>query len=153
VQGDEPLIDPQTIDAAIAAFDADPALQMSTLRRRLESSDEFVSPHVTKVVVDCDGYALYFSRAPIPCDRDAPGRVPRSAYKHIGLYVYRREVLLALAALPPTPLERLERLEQLRALEQGYRIKTIETAYDSVGVDTAEDLERVRERFGDLVNW
>ncbi len=142
VQGDEPLIDPAMIDQAVEPFNADPRLMMSTLRRRLEDRGEAASPHVTKVVVDRDGFALYFSRAPIPFVRD--GCPPAPAWRHVGLYVYRRECLLRLATLPPTDLERSEALEQLRALEYGFRIKVIETQYESVGVDTPADLERVR---------
>ena len=143
VQGDEPLIEPSMIDDAIAPFRLDPHLQMTTLRRRIESDDERHNPNVTKVVVDREGYALYFSRAPIPFTRD--GCPPAPAWRHIGLYVYRRECLLQLTALQPTAMERAEALEQLRALEHGIRIKAIETRHDSVGVDTPEDLERVRQ--------
>jgi len=142
VQGDEPLIEPAMIDEATAPFAGDPALQMSSLRRRFDPGADLTNPNVTKVVVDREGYALYFSRAPIPVDRSAPGAVSAYAFKHIGLYAYRREFLLTLARLPATPLERLECLEQLRVLEHGYRIKVLETMHDSIGVDTREDLER-----------
>jgi 3-deoxy-manno-octulosonate cytidylyltransferase (CMP-KDO synthetase) len=142
VQGDEPLIEPAMIDEAIAPFGADPALQLTTLRRQIDDAADLTNPNVTKVVVDRDGFALYFSRAPIPYRRHDGAAAP--AWRHIGLYVYRRECLLRLAGLPPTPLERAEALEQLRALEHGIRIKAIETAYDSIGVDTPDDLERVR---------
>jgi 3-deoxy-manno-octulosonate cytidylyltransferase (CMP-KDO synthetase) len=142
VQGDEPLIEPAMIDEAVAPFAADPGLMMSTLRRRIEQDADIQNPNVTKVVVDRDDFALYFSRAPIPfVRRDCP---PAPAWRHVGLYVYRRESLLRLAALPPTAMERAEALEQLRALEYGIRIKAVETAYDSIGVDTPEDLERAR---------
>lgn len=143
VQGDEPLLEPRMIDEALAAFEHDPSLRMSTLCRRLDDPAAVASPHVTKVVRDTAGFALYFSRAPVPFVRDA--RADAGWHKHIGLYVYRRECLLSLAALPPTPLERTEGLEQLRALEHGIRIKTVETRHDSIGVDTPEDLERVRQ--------
>jgi 3-deoxy-manno-octulosonate cytidylyltransferase (CMP-KDO synthetase) len=143
VQGDEPLIEPSMIDDAIAPFRTDRDLEMTTLRRRIENDDDRQNPNVTKVVVDRDGYALYFSRAPIPYTRT--GCPPAPAWRHIGLYVYRRECLLRLTALPPTAMERAEALEQLRALENGIRIKAIETRHDSVGVDTPEDLERVRQ--------
>jgi 3-deoxy-manno-octulosonate cytidylyltransferase (CMP-KDO synthetase) len=142
VQGDEPLLEPEMIDAAVAPFATDPSLMMSTLRRRIDDPAEHQSPHVTKVVVDRDGFALYFSRAPIPYTR--PGQPAATAWCHIGLYVYRRDCLLRLAALPQTVLERAEALEQLRALEHGIRIKAIETVHDTIGVDTPEDLERVR---------
>jgi 3-deoxy-manno-octulosonate cytidylyltransferase (CMP-KDO synthetase) len=141
VQGDEPLVDPRMIEEALAPF-ADPSLQMGTLRRRIEDPDELASPNVTKVVVALDGRALYFSRTPIPYRRD-PG-APLEAWKHVGLYVYRRRFLLEFARMAPTPLERLEALEQLRALEHGVRIAVVETQYNSVGVDTPEDLDKVR---------
>jgi 3-deoxy-manno-octulosonate cytidylyltransferase (CMP-KDO synthetase) len=142
VQGDEPLIDPSMIDEAIEPLLADPMVVMSTLRRRIEDPTELENPNVTKVVVDGDGYALYFSRAPIPFTR--PGNPPARAWRHVGLYVYRRDCLLQLASLPPTELERSEALEQLRALEHGIRILAVETSHDSIGVDTPEDLDRVR---------
>jgi 3-deoxy-manno-octulosonate cytidylyltransferase (CMP-KDO synthetase) len=147
VQGDEPLIDPRMIDEAVAPFAGIDGLEMSTLRRRIDDPSDYASPHVTKVVVDARGFALYFSRAPIPYVRDAGAAAP--AWRHVGLYVYRRDVLLRLAALAPTVLERSEALEQLRALEHGIRIHCVETAYDSVGVDTPADLARVRARLAD----
>lgn len=143
VQGDEPMLHPAMIDAAIEPFLTDPELQMSTLRTRITDPDDLHNPNVTKVVVDRDGFALYFSRAPIPFVRE--GSVPAPAWRHIGLYVYRRDCLLRLTALPPTAMEQSEALEQLRALEHGIRIRTVETAFRSIGVDTPEDLERVRQ--------
>ena len=136
------LIEPAAIEQAIAPAAADPDVQMSTLGSRLDEGDAG-DPNVVKVVVDQLGFALYFSRAPIPYRRDVGGP-QRAVYRHIGLYVYRRDFLLRLASLPPTPLERAESLEQLRALEHGYRIRVVETAHPSVAVDTPEDLERVR---------
>jgi 3-deoxy-manno-octulosonate cytidylyltransferase (CMP-KDO synthetase) len=144
VQGDEPLIEPAMIDEAVAPCLSDPALMMSTLRRRIEDEAERQNPNVTKVVVDRDDFALYFSRAPIPFVRS--GSPPATAWRHVGLYVYRRECLMQLAALPPTAMEKSEALEQLRALEHGVRIKVVETQFDSVGVDTSEDLARVRAK-------
>jgi 3-deoxy-manno-octulosonate cytidylyltransferase (CMP-KDO synthetase) len=145
VQGDEPLIEPAMIDEAVAPFSDDASLMMSTLRRRIDNDADRANPNVTKVVVDRDSFALYFSRAPLPFTRE--GSRPAPAWRHVGLYVYRRECLLRLAALPPTDMERAEALEQLRALEHGIRIKAVETIFDSVGVDTPEDLERVRATF------
>ncbi len=156
IQGDEPLIEPAAIDAAVQPFIADSSLAMSTLSTPIRALHEHLDPSVVKVVVDADGFALYFSLAPVPffrLDTDAPwpdnkprqhpesGRWP---LKHIGLYGYRRQTLLWLASLPPTPLEKTERLEQLRALENGCRIKVIEVDYSPIGVDTPEDLQRVR---------
>ncbi len=142
VQGDEPLIEPAMIDAAVEPFAHDETIEMSTLRRRLSDPSEFTNPNVTKVVVDRDGRAMYFSRAAIPFARDGSPAAP--AWRHVGLYVYRRDCLLRLSRLPQTALERSEALEQLRALEHGVRIQVIETQHDSIGVDTPEDLERVR---------
>jgi 3-deoxy-manno-octulosonate cytidylyltransferase (CMP-KDO synthetase) len=142
VQGDEPLIDPRAIAEAIAPF-KDPSIQVTTLYRRIDDPADLSNPNVVKVVLDRGGYALYFSRAPIPHARDPRGGWP-PLYKHIGLYAYRRSALLVIAALEPTPLERAEALEQLRALEHGIRIKAVETRYDTIGVDTPEDLEQVR---------
>lgn len=146
VQGDEPLIESSVIDDAIAPFASDRALLMSTLRKEIEDEAELHNPHVTKVVVDREGYALYFSRAAVPYRRPDCPAAP--AWRHIGLYVYTRPCLLRLARLGPTPLEQSEALEQLRALEHGIRIKAIETRYDSIGVDTPEDLDRVRQIIG-----
>ena len=142
VQGDEPLLDPRAITEAVAPF-ADPSISMTTLYRRIDTPAELTDPNVVKVVVDRAGFALYFSRAPIPHLRDPRGGWP-PLYRHVGLYAYRRSALMVLASLEPTPLERAESLEQLRALEHGIRIKTVETAYDSIGVDTPQDLEQVR---------
>lgn len=149
VQGDEPLLAPETIDAAVAPFASDPALEMSTLRRAIADREELENPNVTKVVVDRDGFAMYFSRAPIPFTR--AGRPPATAWAHVGLYVYRRATLLRLAALPQTELERAEALEQLRALEHGIRIKAVKTTHSTIGVDTRDDLERVRALLADAI--
>ena len=142
VQGDEPLIDPRAISEVLTPF-TDASVQLTTLYRRIENPAELSNPNVVKVVLDRAGFALYFSRAPIPHSRDPRGGWP-PLYKHIGLYAYRRSALLVLASLDATPLEQAESLEQLRALEHGIRIKAVETQYDSIGVDTPEDLEEVR---------
>lgn len=144
VQGDEPLIEPSAIDAAIRPLVDDPSLQMTTLSRPASAAD-VASPHVVKVVCDTRGRALYFSRAPIPYDRDGHG-VGGVARAHVGLYAYRRDVLLRIAQLPPTALERLEQLEQLRALDDGIHIAVIDTDHASPGVDTPDDLDAVRQR-------
>ncbi|MGI8745641.1 MAG: 3-deoxy-manno-octulosonate cytidylyltransferase [Bryobacteraceae bacterium] len=143
IQGDEPLIDPAAVDAAVLSLVDEADSQMGTLKKRIEDPNEITNPNVVKVVTDRAGDALYFSRCPIPFVRD--GRVIH--YKHIGLYVYRRQFLLQYSGLPVGPLETVERLEQLRALENGYRIRVVETEYDSLGVDTPEDLERVSSLF------
>jgi len=149
VQGDEPLIDPAMIQAAVTPLLADSSIPMGTLKTPLTSVEEFLNPNVVKVVTDQQGFALYFSRAPIPHPRDfnddVEHRWPELATaKHIGLYVYRREFLLAYPQLKSTPLETQECLEQLRALEHGYRIRVAETELVGQGVDTPEDLERVK---------
>ena len=143
IQGDEPLIDPQAIDTAVLGMVADPSLPMATLKKRIEDPSEIANPNVVKVVTNSAGDAIYFSRCPIPYVRE--GSVVH--YKHIGLYVYNREFLLAYSSLPVGPLEQAERLEQLRALENGYRVGVVETEYESLGVDTPEDLERVAALF------
>jgi 3-deoxy-manno-octulosonate cytidylyltransferase (CMP-KDO synthetase) len=148
VQGDEPLIPPQMIEEVIAPFGHDDVV-MTTLRRQIEDDADRLSPHVVKVVVDRNGDALYFSRAPVPYSRDAGAEGP-AHFKHVGVYGYRREFLLEFAALPQTPLEITESLEQLRALEHGFRIRTPETVHDSLGVDTPEDLERARRQLAEL---
>ena len=134
VQGDEPLLDPSTIDAAVAPMLADATLEMSTLCRPLTGDAELHAANVVKVVTDLQGRALHFSRSPMP-----------GSAAHIGLYVYRRDVLLKLAAWPPAPLEQLESLEQLRALANGVGIRVVPTIHASAGVDTPADLERVRQ--------
>jgi 3-deoxy-manno-octulosonate cytidylyltransferase (CMP-KDO synthetase) len=149
VQGDEPLIEPAMIDEAVEPLLVDPMVVMSTLRRQIADPAELHNPNVTKVVVDREGYALYFSRTPIPYVRE--GAPPARAWRHVGLYVYRRDLLLQLAELAPTELERSESLEQLRALENGIRILAVETQHDSIGVDTPDDLERVRRLMGGAV--
>jgi 3-deoxy-manno-octulosonate cytidylyltransferase (CMP-KDO synthetase) len=144
IQGDEPLLDPAVIDAAVAPLRANPAIAMGTAARRLRTIEELANPNVVKVVRDQEGSALYFSRAPIPFSRDASAAAV--ARVHIGLYVYRRATLLRLAALPPSPLEAAESLEQLRALEHGIRIHVIDTEYTSWEVNTLDDLAHVRQQ-------
>ncbi len=153
VQGDEPLIEPATLDAAIEPMLADSSLEMTTISRPFGSVSEFNNPNVVKVVTNAFGDALYFSRAPIPASGPAAAMaaksagqqlVPGTARAHVGLYVYRRDTLLKLAALPPAELELEESLEQLRALANGIRIRVVETRHIAAGVDTPDDLERVR---------
>lgn len=143
IQGDEPLIDPAAIDAAVLALLDDPELPMSTLMKRIEFVDEITNPNVVKVVCDLRGNAIYFSRNPIPYNRSGGAEY----FKHVGLYVYQREFLLGYSSLPVGPLEKIECLEQMRALENGYSIRVVETGYESLGVDTPEDLETVARLF------
>jgi 3-deoxy-manno-octulosonate cytidylyltransferase (CMP-KDO synthetase) len=145
IQGDEPLIDPAAIDAAILPLAQEPDILMATLKKRIEDPREITDPNVVKVVTNHAGDAVYFSRCPIPYDRDRSAATPY--FKHIGLYVYQRDFLLNYSALPVGRLEQSERLEQLRALENGYSIRVVETEYESLGVDTPEDLHRVSQLF------
>ena len=151
VQGDEPLIDPALIRGVAQQLAGHADAAVATACCRLDDAAEFINPNVVKVALDKNGYALYFSRAPIPYARDAfaqgiktmPPELP--GYRHIGIYAYRASFLAAYARLAPTPLERCEALEQLRALWHGYRISVVITgAAPHAGVDTAEDLERVK---------
>ncbi len=144
VQGDLPMLDPATVAAAVAPLLEDESVPMATLMTPIGDGADLDNPNVVKVVVDGDGFALYFSRAPIPHWRDGHDRGETIARRHIGLYVYRREFLLAFAAMPSTPLERAEKLEQLRALENGHRIRVVEVDDAGVEVDTPADLDKVR---------
>ena len=149
VQGDEPLIDPAMIQAAVEPLLQDTSIPMGTLKTPLTSVEEYLNPNVVKVVTDNEGFALYFSRSPIPYPRDFVGDIELrwnelATAKHIGLYVYRRDFLLAYPDLPSTPLESQECLEQLRALEHGYRIRVAQTDLAGQGVDTPEDLGKVK---------
>ncbi|MBI5203403.1 MAG: 3-deoxy-manno-octulosonate cytidylyltransferase [Nitrospirae bacterium] len=165
VQGDEPLIRPEMIDDVIGLLD-DKKAAMGTLVKKIEDPKEIFDPNVVKAVFDRDRFAMYFSRAPIPYHRELfSAKVPKCQsakdstttelrnygakelfmYKHIGIYSYRRDVLLSLAKMDPAPLEQIEKLEQLRALANGFRIKVKETSFETVGVDTPEDLERAKK--------
>lgn len=155
VQGDEPLIVPAMIDQAVRPFLDEPGLRMGTLKTRIKCLHDFLSPNVVKVVTCHNSNALYFSRSPLPFFRDkwqdlkdesfASGKL--LCYKHVGLYVYRRDFLIQFAAMAPTFLEISEKLEQLRAVENGIPIRVIETEFESIGVDTPDDLAKARERF------
>jgi len=162
IQGDEPLIRGDIIDEAIRPLILDKSIQISTLKTPITRISDWFNPNVVKVVTDREGFALYFSRSPIPFSRDkssGDGWFPSSGrehehaslpqgplYRHIGLYIYRRSLLLSIAEMESTPLERAEGLEQLRLMENGYRIKVIPIDYDPLNVDTPGDLEEVRER-------
>ena len=153
VQGDEPLVDPAGIDAAVRALEEEADLPLATISLPLGGVHEMLSPSVVKVVTDASGYALYFSRSPLPHlrgiadPRRAAAAVERGlARKHVGLYAYRRDALERFASLPPSPLEEAEGLEQLRALHYGMKLRVVPTSgAGGPAVDTPEDLERVRE--------
>jgi 3-deoxy-manno-octulosonate cytidylyltransferase (CMP-KDO synthetase) len=161
VQGDEPLLEPRAIDQAVAAAQVCGGKAIATLGKLITSPEELRNPNVVKVVIDHSGHALYFSRWPIPFVAHPSMSVQEMArfisdthlpvegihYQHIGLYVYPKEILLELTGAPPTPLERLEKLEQLRALELGKPIRVEVTEYESISVDTPDDLEKVRNMF------
>ena len=141
VQGDEPLINPESIDKAIECLVSDPEADISTLIREITDKKEVINPNLVKAVIDNQGKALYFSRAPIPYEREE-GHA--QYYGHVGLYVYRRESLLKLTGLGQTNLEKAECLEQLRALQNGFVIKTVKVDYKPLGIDTPEDLEEFK---------
>jgi 3-deoxy-manno-octulosonate cytidylyltransferase (CMP-KDO synthetase) len=143
IQADEPLINPMMIEAVARALLDNPKASMATLMKKIDDRHDIKDPNVVKVVADRLGYALYFSRAPIPCL--APNSEVRSPdyFKHIGLYGYTKDFLFTFRNLPESHLEKIEKLEQLRALEEGYRIKVIETKFETIGVDTPGDLEKV----------
>ena len=144
VQGDEPLIKPVMIDQIVNPFADNEELIMTTLKKKIADLNEINNPNVVKVVTDINDFALYFTRATVPYQRDDKnGHV--DYYKHIGVYAFRRDFLLKYSEMNPSKLEQIESLEQLRALENGYDIKVIETAFDTVGVDTPEDLGYVKE--------
>lgn len=156
VQGDEPMISPLTIEKAVAAILDDETTDVATTSEKIEAAEDVTNPNVVKVVSDTNGFAVYFSRSPIPFPREAVNKYGDLATalrenpdllavfrKHTGLYVYRREFLLKYTKMPQTFLERTEMLEQLRALENGARIKVVEALENSIGVDTREDYERI----------
>lgn len=151
IQGDEPFISGKMIDQAIEPMLFDKKVYVSTLAKKINSITELKNPSVVKVVFDYQNYALYFSRAAIPFSRDAINTSDKlwvtEAYKHVGLYVYRRDFLLKYSQMEVTDLEQIEKLEQLRILENGFRIKVVETEYESLSVDTKEDLEKARIYF------
>lgn len=141
IQGDQPLFEPSQIDEVVRPLLDDPAVPMSTLIYKIRRDEEITHPNAVKVVFDRDHFAVYFSRATIPYVRD-PGQTV-NYYKHHGIYAYRKGFLYRFTRLPEGTLERLEALEQLRAIEHGYKIKVVETPYDSIEVDTCEELARV----------
>lgn len=144
IQGDEPMVTPAHVELLVRPFERHPETQVSTLKVRVRA-EEARDPNVVKVVTDLEGRALYFSRAPIPHDRDSAGRA--RYFKHLGLYAYRAQALRRFSTLKPSQLEQLEKLEQLRFLENGISVTVVETTQDTIGVDTEEDLKRVEEYF------
>ena len=145
VQGDEPLVEPDAIDALVEAVESDEGVSVATLMVPITKPADIMDPNIVKVVLDFDGNALYFSRAPIPWVRDRGAPVHAQHMKHLGLYVFRRAALLDFPTLPVGDLERIEQLEQLRWMENGYKIRVAETQHDSVSVDVPEDVARVEQ--------
>ena len=145
VQGDEPLIDPSAIDTAVGALLEEPAAQVATVATPIRHAADIMDPNVVKTVLDFEGNALYFSRAPIPWVRDTQQKIHVKYWKHLGLYVFQRDALLEYATLPHGELEKIEQLEQLRWLENGWKIRVTEVAHDSVSVDVPEDVARVEK--------
>lgn len=147
IQGDEPFIDGNLLDTLVAELDSSSA-DVATLVKRIDSESEVFDPSVVKVVLDNAGFALYFSRSPIPFARDKAnnewGKL-NCFLKHIGIYAFKSDVLRLFASLPPSELERIEKLEQLRLLQNGYKIRCVETYANLIGIDTCEDLEKARE--------
>lgn len=143
VQGDEPLLDPRAIETLADGMKRNSRIGIGTLANPISNKSDFLDPNVVKVALDRDNWALYFSRASIPYPRDNPRSVPKSAYRHVGIYGYRNDLLQRWVRLPPTRLEKLEKLEQLRALENGLKIKVFLTKYEAIGVDVPSDVKKV----------
>lgn len=146
IQGDEPLIKVEMIEDLISAFDSDD-VYMGTLKKLIENDDEITNPNVVKLITDIKGFALTFSRCPIPYNRDGKDNV--RYYKHIGAYGYKKWFLMKYSNMPKTFLEETESLEQLRVLENGYKIKVVETLYQSIGVDTPEQISQVEAQMNE----
>jgi 3-deoxy-manno-octulosonate cytidylyltransferase (CMP-KDO synthetase) len=145
VQGDEPLLDPAAVDTAVTSLLEEPQASISTVATPIKTPADIMDPNVVKTVLDFDGNALYFSRAPIPWVRDTASKIQVRHLKHLGLYVFQREALLEYPTLPPGELERIEQLEQLRWLENGWKIRVAEVEHDAVSVDVPEDVARVEK--------
>jgi 3-deoxy-manno-octulosonate cytidylyltransferase (CMP-KDO synthetase) len=145
VQGDEPLLDPAAVDTAVSSLLEEPVASISTVATPIKTPGDIMDPNVVKTVLDFDGNALYFSRAPIPWVRDTASKTLVRHLKHLGLYVFQREALLEYATLPQGELERIEQLEQLRWMENGWKIRVAEVEHDAVSVDVPEDVARVEK--------
>jgi len=145
VQGDEPLLDPEAVDAAISSLLEEPQALISTVATSVKTPGDIMDPNVVKTVLDFESNALYFSRAPIPWVRDTAGKIQVRHWKHLGLYVFQRDALLEYPTLPQGELEKIEQLEQLRWLENGWKIRVAEVAHDAVSVDVPEDVARVEK--------
>ena len=147
IQGDEPLMKSIMIDNLVLSLEEEKAVQMATMMKRIEDVSELTNSNVVKVIVDKNGYAIYFSRYAIPYNRtsEADPKKKPVYYKHIGIYAFTKDFLFTFRNLPHSSLENAEKLEQLRALEHGYKIKVVETKFDTIGIDRPEDLKRAEE--------
>ena len=145
VQGDEPLLDPNAIDVAVSSLLEEPQASISTVATSIKTPGDIMDPNVVKAVLDFDGNAIYFSRAPIPWVRDTGSKIQVRHLKHLGLYVFQRDALLEYPTLPQGELERIEQLEQLRWMENGWKIRVAEVEHDAVSVDVPEDVTRVEK--------
>lgn len=145
IQGDEPMVRPEMIDELAMTILEKRDVKMATLAKRIDDQDEIKNPNVVKVIIDRDGFALYFSRSVIPYPRH---RTKPVYYKHLGIYAYTKDFLFEFANLPKSHLEMTEGLEQLRVLENGHRIKVVETKFDTIGIDTPEDLKKAKQALG-----
>jgi 3-deoxy-manno-octulosonate cytidylyltransferase (CMP-KDO synthetase) len=145
VQGDEPLLDPGAVDAAVNSLVEEPAASISTVATPIKTPADIMDPNVVKTVLDFDGNALYFSRAPIPWVRSTASKIQVRHLKHLGLYVFQRDALLEYPTLPQGELERIEQLEQLRWMENGWKIRVAEVEHDAISVDVPEDVARVEK--------
>ena len=145
VQGDEPLVEPEAIDTLVEAIELEDGVSIATLMVPIAKPADIMDPNIVKVVLDFDGNALYFSRAPIPWVRDTASKVQVRHLKHLGLYVFQRDALLEYPTLPQGELERIEQLEQLRWMENGWKIRVTEVEHDAVSVDVPEDVARVEK--------
>ncbi len=145
VQGDEPLLDPVAVDTAVNALLEEPAASIATVATPIKTPADIMDPNIVKTVLDFDGNALYFSRAPIPWVRDTAGKIQIRHLKHLGLYAFQRDALLEYPTLPQGDLERIEQLEQLRWMENGWKIRVAEVEHDAVSVDVPEDVARVEK--------
>jgi 3-deoxy-manno-octulosonate cytidylyltransferase (CMP-KDO synthetase) len=150
VQGDDPLLDPAAVDAAVGALLEEPAAAIATVATPIRTPADIMDPNVVKTVLDFENNGLYFSRAPIPWVRDSAAKIQVRHLKHLGLYVFQRGALLEYATLPQGELERIEQLEQLRWLENGWKIRVAEVEHDAISVDVPEDVARVEELLGKI---
>lgn len=144
IQGDQPFFPPGLIRPVVKTLLDSPEIKMATVAKKISTRHEIANPNIVKVILDKNNFALYFSRSPIPYSDSRYSLLATRYYKHIGIYAYTKDFLFTFKQLPPSRLEKIERLEQLRALENGYRIKVVKTRYDTIAIDTKEDLKKAK---------